>query len=70
MIGSFRLCVWYTQPKKYIVKEEEMNLELNWSSGECERKGGGGEEALQGSGAQSLGTVSLHGRASCTASGL
>lgn len=41
-----------------------MNLELNCSSGEGERRGGGGGEALQSSGAQSLGSVSLHGKAS------
>lgn len=35
-----------------------MNLELNCSSGEGERGGGGGREALWGSGAQSLGIVS------------
>lgn len=40
-----------------IAKEEEMNLELIGSSGEGERRGGGGWEALQGAGAQSLGSV-------------
>lgn len=35
-----------------------MNLELNCSSGEGERRGGGGWEVLQGSGAQGLGIVS------------
>lgn len=40
-----------------IAKEEEMNLELTCSSGEGERRGGGGWEALQGAGAQSLGSV-------------
>lgn len=47
--GCYGLCV---------VKEGEMNLELNCSSGEGERRGRGGWEALQGSGAQILGMVS------------
>lgn len=45
-----------------------MNLELNCSSGEGERRRGGGGEALQSSGAQCWNAVSLHGKASsCTA---
>lgn len=63
------MCLFGTL-NKCIVKEEEMNLELNCSSGEGERRGGGGGESLQGAGAQSLGILSLHGRAFCTASGL
>lgn len=64
------MCLFSTV-KKCIVKEEETNLELNWSLGEGERRDGGDGDALQGSGSQNLGIVSLHGRASCcTTSGL